>query len=290
MKTPVSNTPEDRMNIWPVRELGINGQGVSIALLDTGVNVQTHYDKMIEADRDFTGENHPRVKSYSHGNTVGACIHMIAPGANIQNLKVVLENGEMRKEHVVKAIQYCIEQFPKIRIINISLSFEQHEHDENCELCQAVGEAYRKGILVIAAAGNRGPEPNTLTCPALNRWCLASIATGTKDEIEWLKNMPWYKKAWYQHITGELAKMYGTSFSAGYLSGEAALMFSAFPKLHCDDLFFAYIDVMADLRKEGKVTMQTDRLFNKLKWMKEYSSLVTLTKPAGYLYPIVQPF
>ena len=98
-----------------------------------------------------------------------------------------------------------------------------------------MNEAVQKGITVVAAAGNRGPDSGTLTCPGLAEEALTTVATMTKKEMDWWKSLPTFRKTWYKW-SGQYGKIYGTSFSAAWASGLVVLLLSAFPDFHSFDI------------------------------------------------------
>ena len=129
-------------------------------------------------------------------------------------------------------------EFPKYPLINLSLYFEPDGCSEGspCDLCSAVNEAVQRGIVVVAAGGNLGPEPGSLTCPGRARGALTVVSTWTKNEKDWWDSQGRFKKWWWKDFTGEFGKAYGTSFSAAWVSGGVALLKSAFPESQPDEI------------------------------------------------------
>ena len=64
-------------------------------------------------------------------------------------------------------------------MINLSLGSTAQESYRNDPLCRATTTAWRKGILVCAAAGNEGPEARTINSPGINPWV---ITVGNIDD------------------------------------------------------------------------------------------------------------
>jgi serine protease AprX len=84
----------------------------------------------------------------------------VAPNVNIINLRVLDQNGSGTDSQVIAAIQQAIalKSTYNIRVINMSLGrpvFESYTLDP---VCQAVESAWRAGIVVVVAAGNRGRD------------------------------------------------------------------------------------------------------------------------------------
>jgi hypothetical protein len=119
-----------------------------------------------------------------------------------------------------------------IRVINLSLGGDQ----ESPGLSDAIRYATDKGALVVAAAGNDGPS-------AAPKWPAAldlTIAVAFTDQ----QNMPSSRSQSGSYIdiaapgvailstaTGDYTYSSGSSMAAGFVSGAAALLFSAQPTL-----------------------------------------------------------
>lgn len=278
------------MGIPYLWDLGHHGKGVAVAVLDTGMTPNPRFTNRIAYDQDFTGEELPRHRSYRHGTRVAESVLHIAPEATIGNCKVMPTEGKLTRETVVRALRHCIDVFPRYKVVNISLSFVPRGCPDDCELCATVDDAYRNGLLVVAAAGNEGPAVGTLTCPALSLWCVKTVATWRRQEEEWWEGLPRYKQ-WWKQICGEFGERFGTSYSAGYASGAAAVLFSAFPRVDADTLRFAMLDVAETAYREKghETSLRFDQVYEKLHWMQRMASVAGLTKPNA-LYPVVKPF
>ncbi len=229
---------EQRLHFKQLWELGIRGQGVTVAVLDTGFSHNDEIEPVVLYEKDFTSEGIPRGAAYWHGTSVAKGIHLIAPKASIGNFKVISEHSHPTRETVCQAVQFCIQEFPKYQIINLSLYFEPEGCSETnpCNVCTVVNKAVQKGIVVVAAAGNLGPKPGTITCPGLAKEALTVISTWTKKEADWWDSLGSLKKWWWKEFTGEFGTAYGTSFSAAWASGGVALLKSAFSESHPNEI------------------------------------------------------
>jgi hypothetical protein len=191
------------------------------------VNHVDDLKECLQIDRDFTGENDPR-GSELHGTHIAQLIHLLAPKAGIANLKVVPKAKEIDRDMVREAIAFCVAQYPKYPVINLSLYFLPLEQ-EPCSLCNSVNSAVAQGLVAVAAVGNFGPRPGTVTCPGSSA---AAITVGSSlSEKEW----KWWEqqsrlKLWWWKFSGEEGERYGTSYSAAYVSAGIALLLSAFPE------------------------------------------------------------
>lgn len=153
------------------------GSGIAIAILDSGIR-ETH-EKIggrVVYSENYTSD--PMRDGFDHGTGVCSIIVSVAPLCNILNMKVLDDNGEGTEEEVILAIDDCIglhDSEPEMapRVINISLGApDTGDPDEPIRIaCRAAIEA---GIWVSAAAGNGGPEPNTIMSPACEKYVFAT--------------------------------------------------------------------------------------------------------------------
>lgn len=267
MKTPAFTFADldDRLRYTPLWKLGIKGSDITVAVLDTGVNSEADLEGAVVIDKDFTGENNPRDRENEHGTSVAQAIHIIAPKAHVANLKVIPQNRHPDRETVCKGIQFCIDQYPLYRVINLSVYFypEGCSKNKRCALCSMVNNAVSKGIVVVAAAGNLGP--GTITCPGLAERAITVVSTWTKKESEWWENSSMLKKWWWK-ISGELGKAYGTSYSAAWASGGVALLLSALKEATPDEIRQAVMESSFKIPKapETEGIMQCEEAFDLL--------------------------
>jgi minor extracellular protease Epr len=269
-------------------EMGFKGQDVNIALLDTGLTPDSKFQENVVEELNFFDKSSTRGRHFWHGESIAKSILHIAPNCNLSIMRVGSKFGVPDRKATTRALQYCIDNYPKYRLVNISLSFDFRNCPENCKLCSLVDEAHRKGILVVVAVGNRGEIDNEYTCPATAEWPLKVMAINTKEDNDKYLNMPFIKKA-YLKMTGKLAKQMGTSFSAGYATGAASLIINAFPKIHADDLRFIMMDRARDRfeKKGGHSFPRIDDYYTRLVELKKMSKYMILTKEGHNFYPLI---
>src|SRR6266705_412424 len=161
---------------------GWDGTGIGVAVIDSGIT--GHEDLLgttgsggklrILYSQDFVGGG--TNDYYGHGEHVAGIIagsgkdsnystytrtfKGIAPNANLINLRVLDQNGQGTDSGVISAIQVAINLQSKlhIRVMNLSLGRQVFESYTQDPLCQAVEAAWKKGIVVVAAAGNYGRD------------------------------------------------------------------------------------------------------------------------------------
>ena len=153
---------------------GIDGSGIKVAVIDTGVDFN-HPDLFgwgpegkVIGGFNFIHEGRPPLDTNGHGTQVAGVIAAdgeiegVAPKAKILAYKVS-ENGEgVSSELIIRAIEKAIED--EVDIINISLGVNK----TNMKIERAVNLALEKEIFVVTAAGNDGPELKTIGSPGRN--------------------------------------------------------------------------------------------------------------------------
>jgi len=166
-----------------LRKDGITGEGVKIAVIDTGVDFN-HPDLFgwgpggkVIGGYNFVKENELPMDTNGHGTQVAGVIAAdgqikgIAPKAKILAYKVS-ENGEgVSSDLIIKAIYKAIED--EADVINISLGVNK----TNERIERAVNNALEREIFVVTAAGNDGPEYGTIGSPGKNYGAVTVGAT-----------------------------------------------------------------------------------------------------------------
>lgn len=238
-KLPEALTYDDLDKIVHFRYLwqyAVLGQGVGVAIIDSGVNPDSELSDCTFEHLDFTGERSASGTGDEHGTAVAKIVHSIAPKAHLGNLRVIPTYTNPTREYACRALQHCIDVYPRYRIANMSIWFESSSCKTNaCPLCQKVAEATERGILVVASSGNFGPAPDSITCPGYAPRALTVGASLPQTDIKWWNDLYLWRK-WWLEFSGEIAKRYGTSFSTPCASGISALLISGFPNLSPDEL------------------------------------------------------
>ena len=153
---------------------GIDGTGIKIAVIDTGVDFN-HPDLFgwgpdgkVIGGYNFIEENQLPMDTNGHGTKVAGIIAAdgntlgVAHKAKILAYKVSEDGEGVSSELIRKAIEKAIED--KADIINISLGVNK----TNSKIDSAVNHAWNNGIFVVTAAGNDGPELKTIGSPGRN--------------------------------------------------------------------------------------------------------------------------
>jgi len=156
---------------------GVTGQGIGVAVIDSGVNPHPALKNKIVANVSLVTGDPSYLDAFGHGTHVAGIIAGvgsaaagvtplytggIAPGANIINVRVLGGDGSGLTSDVIAGIDWSIANRTKynIRILNLSLGHHVTEPAALDPLDQAVARAVQAGLIVIAAAGNEGIAAN----------------------------------------------------------------------------------------------------------------------------------
>jgi len=161
---------------------GITGRGVTIAVLDTGLWRDTFqfYGNRIVTSVDVTygGRGPITGDPYGHGTHVtsiaasgaqalNGAYQGIAPQANVVAVRAFDGNGAGRYVDVIAGLNWIVQNRTRynIRVLNLSFGASPQSFYWDDPLNQAVMAAWRAGIVVVASAGNDGPDPMTVNVP-----------------------------------------------------------------------------------------------------------------------------
>jgi serine protease AprX len=189
---------------WVVEHLGVTGAGVGVATVDSGVNPwHDDLDGRVVHFADFVNAQPQPYDDYGHGTHVAGIIagsgqdsngvrRGVAPGAHLVVLKALDTTGNGFTSNVIAAIDYAIANRAayNIRVLNLSVAAGVYESFTKDPLTLAAKRAVDSGIVVVAAAGNRGrdaagqPQYGGIASPGNAPWVLTVGATsdvGTAD-------------------------------------------------------------------------------------------------------------
>ncbi|MER6737510.1 type VII secretion-associated serine protease mycosin [Streptomyces puniciscabiei] len=236
------------------------GKGVTVAVLDTGVeadhpdlagNVLPAKDMIgfgaTQGDRDWARHGTAMagiIAGHGHGPGDSAGVMGVAPEAKILPVRVILEDGDpartkartTRGNALADGIRWAADHGADV--INLSLGDDSNSaHPEPSE-DEAVQYALKKGVVVVASAGNGGDKGDHVSYPAAYPGVIAATAVDRYGTRASFSTRRWYAAVSAPGVDVVIAdpdhKYYegwGTSAASAFVSGAAALVKAAHPEL-----------------------------------------------------------
>ncbi|MDQ1627810.1 MAG: serine protease AprX [Actinomycetota bacterium] len=169
---------------------GASGRGVTVAVVDTGVasvpdlpgSVQHLNVSGAAAGDGFGHGTFLAGLIASSGVSSGGRYRGIAPDAGILDVQVAAPDGSTSLLRVLAGLQAVAERARRddsLRVVNLSLSADDPGSPGIDPLSRALEGLWDRGLVVVVAAGNDGPEPGTVTVPGTDP---AVITVGALDD------------------------------------------------------------------------------------------------------------
>jgi serine protease AprX len=298
---------------------GYTGNGVDVALIDTGVSPVRGLDtdgKIIygpDLSLESQSSDLTNLDTNGHGTFMAGIIagrdsgisgaydaapasayRGMAPDARIVSLKVGVADGGTDVSQVIAAIDWVVQHQTdgdlNIRVINLSYGTNSIQDSRVDPLAYAAEQAWKAGIVVVAAGGNYGFQNHmnnapALADPAIDRYVLAigasdSMGTFAPADDQVPAFSPWPKRGATRgvnlvapgthiqglrvpnsyldanHPEGVLGTRYfrgsGTSESAAMVSGAAALIMQKHPGASPDQVKMLLTSTGLDLNAKSQ--------------------------------------
>ncbi len=176
-----------------VQKMGLSGQGVTVAIIDTGIDA-THADlagAVIDEACFTANRGCPNGASQQfgagaarddngHGTHVAGIIagrgktapEGLAPNVKIIAIKVAAADGSTSTQAMIAALRWLAKSHPEVQVVNMSLGTTA-TYAGSCDaaspitaaLLHAGAEVRSNGAVIVAAAGNEG-QTDRMTAPA----------------------------------------------------------------------------------------------------------------------------
>ncbi|MFD9164972.1 type VII secretion-associated serine protease mycosin [Streptomyces sp. NPDC059558] len=226
-----------------------NGKGVTVAVIDTGVNQIPELEGQVLPGKAFPVADAEvgRDNDYlGHGTSMAAMIsatgkhpsgdgsYGLAPGVKILPIRVPDQFEDAATPNLVAAIRFAADS--EAKVINISQGLATKPEEDRAR-AEAVKYAISKGKLIFAAAGNTGDATNLVEYPAATPGVVGVAAADANGEpTKESQHGPQIDLAApgmdivssCKGKTG-LCKTHGTSDASALASASAALIWSAHP-------------------------------------------------------------
>ena len=176
---------------------GIDGEGVGIAIIDTGVADLPDFAGRRVGMLDLSGDD-DHVDRYGHGTFIAGVAagngassggeHAgVAPGAHVVPVKIAGRTGSADISHVLAAIQYVVtfRDVLDIGVLNLSLGTDSDQTQLLSPLNHAVERAWDAGIVVVVSGGNHGEDgPGRIPKPADDPLVVTVGATDSMGTVD----------------------------------------------------------------------------------------------------------
>lgn len=272
------------LDLWNLDLIGTSqahqatqGNNTTVAVIDTGVDY-THQElrNTFGSCKGYNVVDNTTdpMDDHYHGTHVAGTVAGrrtgVAPAAQLYAVKVLNHQGVGSEVGVVRGIEWCIDQ--EVNVINMSLGSPQYSPFK----AQACLEAMKRGILVVAAAGNNG---RGYEYPAANEGVVAVAAVDREKKHASFSNISDATDISAPGVqiascipNNQYGLLNGTSMASPHLAGVAALAKSLYPGMS----FLPFVNALtktAEQVGEGEAEQQekygaglvrADRLANNL--------------------------
>ena len=203
--------------VWAQRDAAgrqITGQGVTVALLDSGTaavagldaagKVTYGPDLSVESNGVLTDQD-----TFGHGTHMAGIIAAhdpvsltpkeiaaldpsvqlgVAPDAGLLSLKLATSDGSSDASQVIAALNWVTEHQvaadgSRVRVVNLSYGTDSPQPYQLDPLAAAAENAWRHGLVVVVSGGNEGADANGLTDPAIDPYVIAVGASDGSDSV-----------------------------------------------------------------------------------------------------------
>lgn len=267
----------DYWNLAQLRAQGITGQGITIAVVDTGVQASIpELAGKVLSGADFTGHGGDGRVDYDtddfgHGTAMSslmvaapgyAGIQGIAPGAMLLPIAVPLAGlGPSAADALPQAIRWAADHGASIISMSLGGDRDPARDAVPCPVTHqdAITYAISKGAIVVAASGNGGAQGSPVEEPGV---CLGVVSVGAVDPSRSVSafssrhpyltlSAPGQQIATLSKVPGVAYVGEGTSQATAITSAALALVWSRFPSLSGREIVTKVLNSAEDLGPAG---------------------------------------
>lgn len=298
MIKPIEEEPGIRLNtatptvkadqMW---EKGFTGQGVGVAVVDTGIAPHPDIADRIIAFKDFVNGRDEAYDDQGHGTHVAGTVagsgamsegHFkgAAPEANLIGVKVLSGSGRGSLSDIIRGVQWVVQNKDRynIKVMNLSLGGRATKGYADDPMAQAIQAASAAGIVPAVAAGNSGSRAQTINTPAHAPKALTVGADDDRRTVSISDDRVAYFSSRGPTPVDGLTKpdviapgvaitaadndssgyktLSGTSMATPMTAGVAALLIQAHPNASPDEIKEALMSTARELSRGGDANQQ----------------------------------
>ncbi|SDC90558.1 Subtilase family protein [Melghirimyces thermohalophilus] len=240
--------------VWPYTK----GRGVKVAVIDTGIAndhpaIRKNYAGGVNilspmfTPYDYNGHG-THVAGTIAGSAAELSVMGVAPRVRIYAVKAFNRRGSANLSDLLSAINWCIEN--EIDVVNMSFGMS----NVSDSLRQAIQTAHRRGLTMVAAAGNQGVAgptdyparfEETIGVTSVSRNGTLSSFSNTGKGVDLAAPGEKIASAWLNETTREMS---GTSMAVPHVAGACSLLIYLKPDLSPDQLRSLFIESAGTIR------------------------------------------
>ena len=168
--------------IMGVDDIEYDGENICVAIIETGIS--PHLDFTLGKNRirkfiDFVSDKTMPYDDNGHGTFVAGVLcgsglvsfgkyGGFAKNADIISVKALDKNGEATATTILDAIEWIYKNHKKYDIKVVCMSFGSEPLGYNDPIMRGAEKLWNSGIVVVAAAGNSGPDYYTIKSPGIS--------------------------------------------------------------------------------------------------------------------------
>lgn len=262
------NTAVKQIGADKVQNVGVNGSGTKVCIIDTGMNDHTNLPSPV-AEHDFVHNDGTADDENGHGTMVAGIVASnhsatllsykgVAPGSQLLIAKVFDASGTGSSSLVVSAMDWCADNGAEV----ISMSLGHGGFTSHCDTDYSAlfaNSMVDMGIVVVAASGNDG-YTNKISAPACGSKVISVGSVSKTDAHSSFSNgasflsvvAPGENITTTNYKNNTFTTFSGTSAATPFIAGVASLLKSMSDNPSAAEIKAAIINTTKDLGTKGK--------------------------------------
>ena len=171
---------------------GYTGQGVTIAIVDSGIYPHADFQNRIIGFKDFINSRTVAYDDNGHGTHGAGCAagngavyDGPAKDASLVGVKVLNSTGSGTVSTIIAGLDWVVanKNAYSIDVVAMTPGSTISQSSNTDPLCAAVRRVWNAGIVVCISSGSSGPNPSTITCPGNEPLIITVGASDDKSTV-----------------------------------------------------------------------------------------------------------